>query len=81
MPAIARGAQLVLLALCLGQCGQAAHGWMHTRGRGQVQLPSTGNRHLKSHPHGSVTGIALQEPYHSRWGHPTTSESLQTGKA
>ena len=60
-------AQLLALALCLGVCSQAAHGWIHNRARGQVQLPSSGNRHLKStHPHASGTGIAHQEVYHSR---------------
>ena len=60
-------AQLMTLALCLGLCSQAAHGWIHNRARGQVQLPSSGNRHLKStHPHTSGTGIAHQEAYHSR---------------
>ena len=66
MAATARGAQVALLALCLGMCGQSAQGWMHTRGRGQVQLPSTGNRHLKSQPHASGAGIVHQELYHSR---------------
>lgn len=68
MTSAARGARLALLALCLAFLGcHGAHGWMHKRGRGQVQLPSAGNRHLKSHPHASGTGLALQEQYHSRW--------------
>ena len=66
MVAARRGALMALLVLCLGLCSQSAQGWMHTRGRGQVQLPSTGNRHLKSHPHALGAGIARQEPYHSR---------------
>jgi hypothetical protein len=42
-----------------------ADGWHHTRGRGQVQLPSANQRYLKSHAHASISG--LSETHHYRF--------------
>ena len=56
--------------LCLfGTFSQtAAESWMHTRGRGQVKLPSPANRYLKSsHSHASGTGLSHNDLHRSRY--------------
>lgn len=54
--AVQAAAILCLLSLV---AGTAADSWMHTRGRGQVKLPSPANRYLKSsHSHASGAGLS-----------------------
>lgn len=59
-------AEVVFVLMLMASTQVLADGWLHTRGRGQVKLPSAGNRYLKSHAHAAGNGLVHSDVQHRR---------------